>query len=59
MVKETLSPFLTMFSKAFLPQGCLESALLTLYHTIPMFNDPDKEAIEKHYGKRRKCWQPA
>ena len=29
---------------------------LTLYSTIPTFNDPEKEAIGKHSGKRRKCW---
>ena len=29
---------------------------LTLNHTIPAFNDPDKEAFWKQYGKRRKCW---
>ena len=28
----------------------------TLYHIIPTFNDPEKEAIWKHCGKRRKCW---
>ena len=31
---------------------------LILYHTIPTFNDPGKEA-RKHCGKRRKCWLPA
>ena len=31
----------------------------TLYHTIPTFNDPEKEAFRKHYEKRRKCWKPA
>ena len=29
---------------------------LTLYHAITTFNDPDKEACWKHYGKKRKCW---
>ena len=24
--------------------------------TIPILNDPEKEAILKYYGKRRKCW---
>ena len=33
--------------------------MLTLYHTIPTFNDPKEEAFGKHCGKRRKCWQPA
>ena len=33
--------------------------VLTLYHTIPSFNDPKEEAFGKHCGKRRKCWQPA
>ena len=32
---------------------------LTLYHTIPTFNDPEKEALWKHWGKRRKHWYPA
>ena len=31
----------------------------TLYHTIPTFNNPDKESFCKHCGKRRKCWLPA
>ena len=26
---------------------------LTLYHTIPTFNDPEKETFRKHCGKRR------
>ena len=29
---------------------------LTLYHTIPTFNDPSKEPFWKHCEKRRKCW---
>ena len=29
---------------------------LTLYHTIPTFNDPEREGFWKHCGKRRKCW---
>ena len=33
--------------------------VLTLYNTIPTFNDPEKESFWKHCGKRRKCWQPA
>ena len=33
--------------------------ILTLYHTIPTFNDPAKTACRKHCGKRRKCWIPA
>ena len=32
---------------------------LTLYHTIPTFNNPKEEAFGKHCGKRRKCWKPA
>ena len=32
--------------------------LLTLYHTIPTFNDPEKEGLENH-GKTRKWWLPA
>ena len=32
---------------------------LTLYHTIPTFIDPEKEAFWKHWGKSRKCWQSA
>ena len=31
---------------------------LTLYHTIPKFNDPEKEGLENR-GKTRKCWLPA
>ena len=30
-----------------------------LYHTIPSFNDPDKEACGKYYREWRKCWWPA
>ena len=33
--------------------------ILTLYHTITTFNDPEERAFWKHYGKRRKCWLPA
>ena len=32
---------------------------LTLYHTIPTFNDPKKESFWKHCGKWTKCWLPA
>ena len=32
---------------------------LTLYHIMPNFNDPEKEAFRKHCGKRKKCWLPA
>ena len=32
---------------------------LTLYHTIPPFNNPKKKGFGKHCGKRRKCWLPA
>ena len=31
---------------------------LTLYLTIPTFNDPEKEGLENR-GKTRKCWLPA
>ena len=31
---------------------------LTLYHTILAYNDPEKENVRKHCGKRRKCWEP-
>ena len=33
--------------------------LLTLYNTLPTFNDPKVEGFGKHYAKRRKCWKPA
>ena len=33
--------------------------VFTLYHIIPTVNDPVGKAFSKHYGKRRKCWQPA
>ena len=29
---------------------------LTLYHTIPTFNDLEKATFRKHCGKRRKYW---
>ena len=29
--------------------------VLTLYHTIPTFYNPEKPTIWKHRGKRRKC----
>ena len=32
--------------------------VLTLYHTIPPFNDLEEKAFWKCYGKRRKCCQP-
>ena len=57
-----LMPFTTWFQ---LYRGgqcsypCFPGVLLTLYHTIPTFNDPKEEAFGKHCGKRRKCWQPA
>ena len=31
----------------------------TLYHTIPIFNDPEEEDFWKHCGKRRRCCKPA
>ena len=33
-----------------------DKTILTLYHTIPTFNDPEKEGFRKHCGKKRKCW---
>ena len=38
------------------PHDCL-----TLRHTIPTFNDPEKEGLEniENSGKTRKCWLPA
>ena len=35
------------------------SGCLSLYHTIPTFNDREEKTFGKHYGKRRKCWSPA
>ena len=32
---------------------------LTVFHTIPNFNDLEKEAFGKNSEKRRKCWEPA
>ena len=32
---------------------------LTLYHTIPTFNNLEKEDFWKHCETRRKCWKPA
>ena len=32
------------------------NGLLTLYHTIPTFNDPKEADFRKHSGKWRKCW---
>ena len=32
---------------------------LTLYKTIPTFNDPEKRRLRKHSGKTRICWLPA
>ena len=29
---------------------------LTLYHTIPIWNNFEKEGYRKHWRKRRKCW---
>ena len=46
-----------MFSKALLlmhQNEYLWSKGLTVYHTIPIFNDPVKVAFWKHCGKRRK-----
>ena len=40
-------------------QGSFSLTILTLYHTIPTFNDPKEEDFGKHCGKRRKCWSPA
>ena len=33
--------------------------MFAFYHTIPTFNNPEKETFCKHCGKRRKCWLPA
>ena len=30
--------------------------VLTLYHTILTFNDPEREGSGQHRGKGRKCW---
>ena len=44
----------TVFLSTFkVPHCCL-----TLYHTIPTFNNPEKEGLENR-GKMRKCWLPA
>ena len=43
-----LSPLLTFHA--------LKTKNLTLYHTIPTFNDPKEEGFGKHRGERRKCW---
>ena len=32
--------------------------VLTLYHTILPFNDPEREGFEIHCRKRRNCWEP-
>ena len=37
----------------------LSKGALTLYHTIPTFNDPEKKAFWNHCMKRRKCLVPA
>ena len=61
-------PFLTQISvfhlhlssaKAFNLNQCknlLFCRELTLYHTIPTFNDLREVAFSKHCEKRRKCW---
>ena len=39
--------------------GLLDSSILlilTLYHKIPTFNNPNEEGFGKLCGKRRKCW---
>ena len=28
-----------------------------LYHSVPTFNNPQKESFWNHSGKRRKCWE--
>ena len=53
LVTSIFSFFLNVFKR--LPFG----GFLTLYHTIPTFNDSGKETFWKHCGKRRKCWLPA
>ena len=35
------------------------SDYFSLNHTIPTYNDPEKEVFRKHCEKRRKCWRPA
>ena len=32
--------------------------ILTLYHKIPIFNNPNDNGFRKHFKKRRKCWLP-
>ena len=55
-------PFPTMFSKGFFLRiikslvFVVKNQELTVYHTIPIFNDPEEEKFLKHCGKRRKCW---
>ena len=41
------------------PKFCPFGKGLTLYHTIPTFNNTIEESFGKHCGKRRKCWKPA
>ena len=43
------------------PNTCTRIIVSSLihYHTIPIFDAPEKEAFRKHCGKRRKCWLPA
>ena len=56
-----------VFSKDFFnsyvkTRACLGKGLtlhLTVYHSIPTFNDLRNKAFRKHSGKRRKCWYPA
>ena len=50
---------LTFFSHFFSFSQNVFYPSLTLYHTIPIFNDPEEVAFRKHCGKRRKCWKPA
>ena len=45
-----------VFKMAIFQYLCIPS--LTLYHTVPTFNDPKEEGLGKHCGKRKKCWQP-
>ena len=36
-----------------------QSMFLTLYHTIPTFNDHEDGSSRQHFEKRRKCCLPA
>ena len=40
-------------------RGIKLKKILTLYNTIPNFDDLERQAFLKHCGKKRKCWLPA